>query len=91
MFIGHGVIFINDSLPTCGEPGRQPQSKDDWQVVLTVVRKNASLGSGSTILCGIEIGEAAIVGAGSVVTRNVPPAPSSRETRRGSCSRIEGK
>ena len=73
VFIGHGVTFINDKYPRATTSSGELQSDRDWTVVPTVVRRGASIGSGSTILCGVEIGERAIVGAGSVVTRNVPP------------------
>ena len=73
VFIGHGVTFINDKYPRATTGSGELQSDRDWTVVPTVVRRGASIGSGSTILCGVEIGERAIVGAGSVVTRNVPP------------------
>jgi acetyltransferase-like isoleucine patch superfamily enzyme len=73
VFIGHGVTFINDRYPRAVNAGGAPQTSDDWKVVPTFVRRGASIGSGSTILCGVEIGEGAIVGAGSVVTRNVQP------------------
>ena len=73
VFIGHGVMFINDKYPRAVTAGGAPQSAADWTVVPTVVRRGASIGSNSTILCGVEIGEDAIVGAGSVVTRSVPP------------------
>jgi acetyltransferase-like isoleucine patch superfamily enzyme len=71
-FVGHGVTFINDKYPrsTNGDGGLQ--SEADWKVVPTVVKKGASIGSGSTILCNITIGEKAIVGSGSVVTKDVP-------------------
>ncbi len=71
-FIGHGVTFINDKYPrsTNGDGGLQ--SEADWKVVPTVVKKGASIGSGSTILCNITIGEKSIVGSGSVVTKDVP-------------------
>ena len=72
VFVGHGVTFTNDLYPRAVNPGGEPQTDRDWKVVPTIVRRGASIGSGSTILCGIEIGEDAIVGAGSVVTRNVP-------------------
>jgi acetyltransferase-like isoleucine patch superfamily enzyme len=73
VFVGHGVTFINDRYPRAVKPGGGLQTKEDWTVVPTIVRRGASIGSGVTILCGVEIGEAAIVGAGSVVTRDVPP------------------
>jgi UDP-2-acetamido-3-amino-2,3-dideoxy-glucuronate N-acetyltransferase len=72
VFIGHGVMFINDRYPRSVTPEGELQTSSDWQVVATRVRKGASIGSGATILCGVEIGENAIVGAGSVVTRDVP-------------------
>jgi acetyltransferase-like isoleucine patch superfamily enzyme len=73
VFIGHGVTFVNDTYPraTAGE-GRL-QTEADWAVEPTLVRKGASIGSGATILAKVTIGEGAIVGAGSVVTKNVPP------------------
>lgn len=70
-FIGHNVSFINDKYPRATNDG-MPQSEADWQVVPTRVMRGASIGTGATILCGITIGENAIVGAGSVVTRDVP-------------------
>jgi len=72
VFIGHGVTFINDRYPRAVSPAGELQTDRDWKVVPTIVRRGASIGSGSTILCGIEIGQDAIVGAGSVVTRDVP-------------------
>ena len=72
VFVGHGVTFINDRYPRSVTGDGELQGSDDWAVVPTVVRKGASIGSGSTILCGVEIGENAIVGAGSVVTKDVP-------------------
>jgi UDP-2-acetamido-3-amino-2,3-dideoxy-glucuronate N-acetyltransferase len=71
-FIGHGVTFTNDLYPRATTPSGALQGDADWKVIPTVVRRGASIGSGSTILCGIEIGEGAIVGAGSVVTKDVP-------------------
>ena len=73
VFVGHGVTFTNDRFPRAVTADGELQTDADWAVVPTVVRRGASIGSGSTILCGIEIGEHAIVGAGSVVTANVPP------------------
>lgn len=70
-FIGHNVSFINDKYPRATNDG-MPQSEADWQVVPTRVMRGASIGTGATILCGITIGENAIVGAGSVVTHDVP-------------------
>jgi len=72
VFIGHGVVFINDPYPRAVNPQGELQTERDWTVVRTVVRRGASIGSGSTILCGVEVGEDAIVGAGSVVTHSVP-------------------
>ena len=73
VFVGHGVMFINDKKPkACNDDGSK-QKDGDWKLETTIVRKGASIGSNATILCGIEIGENAIVGAGSVVTKNVPP------------------
>ena len=72
VFVGHGVMFTNDLYPRAAREGR-PQTDADWTVVPTVVRRGASIGSGAVILCGITIGERAIVGAGAVVTRDVPP------------------
>ena len=71
VFVGHGVTFINDKYPRATTGGLQTEA--DWKVVPTLVKKGASIGSGATILCGVTIGEHAIVGAGSVVTRDVPP------------------
>jgi acetyltransferase-like isoleucine patch superfamily enzyme len=72
-FVGHGVMFINDKYPRAVGDGGAPKGKEDWSVVPTLVRKGASIGSNATILCGLTIGEGAMVGAGSVVTRDVPP------------------
>lgn len=71
-FIGHGVTFINDCYPRATTPDGQLQSEKDWKVERTVVKKGASIGSGTTVLCNVIIGENAIVGAGSVVTKDVP-------------------
>jgi acetyltransferase-like isoleucine patch superfamily enzyme len=73
VFVGHNVSFTNDKFPRATRQDGSLQTDADWKVVPTRVRKGASIGTGSTILCGIEIGEDAIVGAGSVVTRNVAP------------------
>ncbi len=72
VFIGHGVVFINDSYPRATNADGQLQTEQDWRVEATLVSKGASIGSGSTILSKITIGENAIVGAGSVVTKDVP-------------------
>ena len=73
VFIGHNVSFINDKYPRSVNNDGSPQTEEDWEVVPTYVEKGASIGTSSTILCGIRIGENSIVGAGSVVTRNIPP------------------
>ncbi|MCL4785722.1 MAG: N-acetyltransferase [Verrucomicrobia bacterium] len=72
VFIGHGVTFTNDRFPRATNEEGQLQTESDWSCVPTVVKRGASIGSGATILCGVTIGERAIVGAGSVVTKNVP-------------------
>lgn len=72
-FVGHGVTFINDKYPSATGSNGDLQTDDDWEVIPTVVKKGATIGSGSTILCNVTIGENAIVGAGSVVTKNVAP------------------
>ncbi len=72
VFIGHGVTFINDSYPRATTTSGDLQTEKDWKVEKTVVKRGASIGSGATILCNVEVGEHAIVGAGSVVTKNVP-------------------
>ena len=76
VFIGHGVIFINDKYPRAANADGSLQSEADWQVVETTVGRGASVGSGATILCGVTIGERAVVGAGAVVTRDVPAGTS---------------
>jgi acetyltransferase-like isoleucine patch superfamily enzyme len=73
VFIGHGVTFINDSYPRATSASGQLQTEADWKVERTVIKKGATIGSGATILANISIGENAIVGAGSVVTKQVPP------------------
>ena len=73
VFVGHGVVFINDRLPRATRPDGSPQAEEDWTLERTVVRRGASLGSNATIMCGVEVGERAVVGAGAVVTRSVPP------------------
>ncbi len=73
VFIGHGVMFINDSYPRATAADGNLQTEADWKVEQTIVKKGASIGSGATILSNISIGENAIVGAGSVVTKDVPP------------------
>jgi acetyltransferase-like isoleucine patch superfamily enzyme len=71
-FIGHGVTFINDSYPRATNPDGQLQTESDWKVERTLIKKGASIGSGSTILSNVVIGENAIIGAGCVVTKDVP-------------------
>ncbi len=72
VFIGHGVMFINDRFPRATAEGGALQSEADWQCIPTRVRKGASIGSGAVILCGVTIGENALIGAGAVVTKDVP-------------------
>ncbi|WP_295541019.1 acyltransferase [uncultured Thiohalocapsa sp.] len=72
-FIGHNVTFINDRYPRAVTEQGELQRDEDWQCIPTVVKRHASIGSSATILCGLTIGERAIVGAGAVVTRDVPP------------------
>ncbi len=72
VFVGHGVTFINDSYPRSTTSGGALQTEKDWKVEATLVKKGASIGSGATILSNLIIGENALVGAGSVVTRDVP-------------------
>ncbi len=71
-FIGHHVVFINDRYPVATNPDGSLQSDGDWSLVGSRVRRKATIGSGAVILCGVTIGEGALVGAGSVVTRDVP-------------------
>jgi acetyltransferase-like isoleucine patch superfamily enzyme len=73
VFIGHGVMFINDKYPRATNTTGGLQTEADWTCISTLVKCRASIGSNATILCGVTIGEGAIVGAGSVVTRDVPP------------------
>lgn len=73
VFIGHNVTFINDLYPRAATPGGTLQTEADWTCIPTTVKKGASIGSSVTILCGVTIGENAIIGAGSLVTRDVPP------------------
>ena len=72
VFVGHGVVFINDKFPRATTAEGRLQTDDDWHAVPTLVKRGASIGSGATILCGVTIGENAIVGAGAVVTKDVP-------------------
>jgi UDP-2-acetamido-3-amino-2,3-dideoxy-glucuronate N-acetyltransferase len=73
VFVGHGVIFVNDKFPRATNEKGLLQTEDDWQMLETVVEAGASIGSGATILGGVRIGSGAIVGAGAVVTKNVEP------------------
>jgi UDP-2-acetamido-3-amino-2,3-dideoxy-glucuronate N-acetyltransferase len=73
VFVGHGVMFTNDVYPRAVNADGSLQTESDWAVRETRVRRGASIGSNATILCGLEIGEGAIVGAGAVVTDDVPP------------------
>ncbi|RJO60194.1 N-acetyltransferase [candidate division WS5 bacterium] len=73
VFIGHNVTFINDMFPRATNPNGELQMEDDWKCIPTRIQKGASIGSSATILCGITIGENAMVGAGSVVTKDVAP------------------
>ena len=72
VFVGHGVVFINDTYPRATTPEGELQTEKDWKVETTLIKKGASIGSGATILANVTIGENAIVGAGSVVTKDVP-------------------
>ena len=72
VFVGHGVMFINDTYPRATAPDGNLQTEADWKVEHTVIKRGASIGSGATILCNTTVGENAIVGAGSVVTKDVP-------------------
>lgn len=73
VFIGHGVMFINDKYPRSTTVSGQLQTEEDWVCTPTLIKRGASIGSNATILCGVTVGEGAMVGAGSVVTRDVPP------------------
>ena len=73
VFVGHGVLFINDKFPRATTARGRLQTADDWELLRTVVERGATLGSGAVILGGIRIGQGAMVGAGAVVTRDVPP------------------
>lgn len=73
VFVGHNVTFINDKYPRATNPDGTLQTEADWKVVPIHVGRRASIGSGATVLCGVSIGDTAIIGAGSVVTKSVPP------------------
>ena len=72
VFVGHNVSFINDRRPRAANPDGSLQTEADWTLERTIVRRGASIGTGAVILCGLEIGERAIIGAGAVVTKDVP-------------------
>jgi acetyltransferase-like isoleucine patch superfamily enzyme len=72
VFVGHGVMFTNDLFPRATRPDGSPQTEEDWTLVPTYVQKGASIGSNATIICGVTIGENAMIGAGAVVTKDVP-------------------
>lgn len=71
VFVGHGVVFINDKYPRATNDKGEPQSEEDWELLTTVVERGASLGSGAVIMGGVRISTGAVVGAGSVVTRDI--------------------
>lgn len=73
VFVGHGVMFINDKYPRAATETGEMQTEADWVCIPTLIKQGASIGSNVTILCGVTIGEGAIIGAGSVVTCDVPP------------------
>jgi len=73
VFVGHGVMFTNDLFPRATNPDGSAQTDADWYLVETFVKKGASIGSNATIVCGVTIGENALIGAGAVVTKDVPP------------------
>jgi acetyltransferase-like isoleucine patch superfamily enzyme len=72
VFVSHGVMFINDRWPHATRPDGTPQTAADWILIPTLVKQRASIGSNATIMCGVTIGEGSLVGAGSVVTKDVP-------------------
>ena len=72
VFVGHGVMFTNDRFPRATNPDGSAQSDEDWTLEFTQVKRRASIGSNATIICGITIGEGALIAAGAVVTKNVP-------------------
>lgn len=98
VFVGHGVTFVNDSYPRATTPEGELQTESNWKVEKTLVKRGASIGSGATILANLVIGENAIVGAGSVVTRDVPantivagnPAKVLRSIEQSDLSKVNG-
>ncbi len=72
VFVGHDVMFINDKYPKATSESGELQTEEDWEVISTIVKKGASIGSNATLLCGITVGSGSVIGAGSVVTRDVP-------------------
>ena len=72
VFIGHGVTFINDKYPRATNSDGSMKNENDWELTKTIINSGASIGSGSTILCGVNIGKNVLIGAGSVVTKDVP-------------------
>ena len=73
VFVGHGVVFINDRIPAAVTSSGELKTESDWKLEKTLVRKQAAIGSGVAILCGVTIGEGAVIGAGAVVTHDVAP------------------
>ncbi len=73
VFVGHNVSFINDKYPRAVNATGGLQTEEDWKVVPTVIKRGASIGTSTTILCGVTVGENAVIGAGSVVTHDIPP------------------
>ena len=73
VFVGHGVVFINDKRPRATTDEGELQTDDDWELVETVIERRASLGSGAIVMGGVRVGAGAIVGAGATVTKDVPP------------------
>jgi acetyltransferase-like isoleucine patch superfamily enzyme len=73
VFVGHGVMFINDAYPRAANPDGSLMTEKDWEMIPTTVKRGASIGSNATIMCGVTIGEWSLVGAGAVVTRDTPP------------------
>ncbi len=96
VFIGHGVIFVNDRFPRATTEDGELQTEADWTVHTTLVRKGASIGSGAIIMCDVTIGEGAMVGAGAVVTKDVPAGAvvagsPARILDSGACNRSSGR